>query len=545
MLAGTLRAQNAIMYSEPLNLSHFAADNIPVSYQETDEQITPGILRMTPSRDPLLLGRWRFAPHRRGELAATLIALVLLVAVVAISGPAEAYAVTRDGIIKRAQSWVDLRVPYSQRVLFEGHRTDCSGFVSMAWGLPGPGRTTREFAAISTTITREQLQPGDIMLKPGTHVAIFAGWTNPERTEWRSLEQSGSNERAVSRLIRYPFWNETGYTPRRFNRLGDDFLDVLEPVYGWCRYETAVRASWTAFPPSVTATNVVLATGEQWPDALGGASLAGVLRAPVLLTRQNSLPDSVRLEIERLRATRVIILGGTGAVSTDVAQAVDAITRVQQVERIGGDDRFETAAAIATRTAGERQRSGLTTPTPVYLATGADFPDALAVSPIAYATGRPVLLTGLSAVPTQTIDALRTLAVTDVTILGGTGVVDDSVMAQLATEAPGVRTVRIHGVDRYATALAVAAHGSSLGLQWRGLGMASGTSFADALSGGVAQGRLGSLLLLTPPRSVNAAVEATVRTRRTAIVRARVYGGFGAVGELPRARKAHALRNTR
>ncbi|MCL5887497.1 MAG: cell wall-binding repeat-containing protein [Actinobacteria bacterium] len=500
---------------------------------------------MTPSRDPLLFGGWRDASHRGGRLAATLIALVLLVAVVVISGPAEAYAVTRDGIITRAQRWVDLRVPYSQRALFEGHRTDCSGFVSMAWGLPGPGRTTRDLAAVSTTITRDQLQPGDIMLKPGTHVAIFAGWHNAERTIWRSLEQSNSQDGAVSRLIPYPFWGETGYVPRRFNGLGDDFLDVLEPVYGRCRYETAVRASWTAFPVPTQSRDVVLATGEQWPDALGGASLAGVLRAPVLLTRQNALPTSVRDEIVRLRATRVIILGGPGAVATDVAQAVDAIAGVQQVERIGGVDRFETAAAIATRTAGERRRSGLTTPTPVYLATGADFPDALAVSPIAYARARPVLLTGLSAVPTQTIEALRTLAVTDVTILGGTGVVDDSVMVQLAIEVPGVRMTRIHGADRYATALAVAAHGSSLGLRWRGLGLAAGTSFADALAGGVAQGRLGSLLLLTPPRSVNEAVESAVRTRRTDIVRARVYGGFGAVGELPRSRKGHALRNTR
>lgn len=462
----------------------------------------------------------------------------------AISGPAEAYAVTRDGIINRAQRWVDLQIPYSQTARFEGYRTDCSGFVSMAWGLPTPGRTTRDLAAVSTTITREQLQPGDIMLRPGVHVAIFAGWHNAERTHWRSLEQSNSQRGAVSRVIPYPFWGDTGYIPRRFNGLGDDFLDVLEPVYGRCRYETAVRASWTAFPPPTQSRDVVLATGEQWPDALGGASLAGALRAPVLLTRQNALPASVRDEIMRLRATRVIILGGTGAVATDVAQAVDAIAGVQ-VERIGGTDRFETAAAIATRTADERRRSGLTTPTPVYLATGADFPDALAVSPIAYATGRPVLLTAPSAVPTRTIEALRSLAVTDVTILGGLGAIDDSVMAQLSAEIPGVRTTRISGADRYATALAVANHGSSLGLRWRGLGLAAGTSFADALAGGVAQGRLGSLLLLTPPQSVNAAVESAVRTRRTDIVRARVYGGFGAVGELPRSRKAHALRNTR
>jgi len=454
----------------------------------------------------------------------------------------DAGAISRDTIISRAQRWVDLGIPYSQTSRFEGYRQDCSGFVSMAWVLPTPGRTTRDLAQLCVPITKDQLQPGDILLKPGSHVAIFAGWVDPERTRWRSLEQSNSRGGAVSRVIVYPFWSETGYSPFRYSGVGDDFLDVIEPVWGLCRYETAIRASWTAFPVRGSARDVLLATGESWPDALGGASLAGVLDAPLLLTRSNTLPAGVRDEIVRLGASRVFVLGGEGAISVEVMNAVDRISGVS-VERIGGADRYETAGQIARRTALERQRVGKGLPTTAYLATGEDFPDALSVSPVAYATEQPIVLTRPSSADTSTLELLRDLQVGEVFFIGGPGAIATSVAGQVA--ATGLSVTRISGADRYATSLAVAAHGESLGVGWGGLGVAAGTTFPDALAGGVAQGRLNSLLLLTPSHNIDAGVESAIRARRAQIGKVRVYGGPAAVTEAPRARIAHAMRGTR
>lgn len=454
----------------------------------------------------------------------------------------DAGAISRDTIISRAQRWVDLGIPYSQTSRFEGYRQDCSGFVSMAWVLPTPGRTTRDLAQVCVPITKDQLQPGDILLKPGSHVAIFAGWVDPERTRWRSLEQSNSRGGAVSRVIVYPFWNETGYSPFRYLGVDDDFLDVIEPVWGLCRYETAIRASWNAFPARGSARDVLLATGETWPDALGGASLAGVLDAPMLLTRANTLPVGVRDEIVRLGATRVFVLGGEGAISPEVMNAVDSISGVS-AERIGGADRYETANQIALRTALELQNAGRALPTAAYLATGENFPDALSVSPVAYATEQPILLTRPSSADTATLEVLGGLPLTEVFVIGGDGVVASSVATQVAAVAP--RVTRISGADRYATSLAVAAHGESLGLRWSGLGVAAGTTFPDALAGGAAQGRLGSLLVLTPPHAIDEGVESAIRARRAQIGKVRVYGGPGAVSDAPRARIAHAMRGTR
>jgi hypothetical protein len=83
--------------------------------------------------------------------------------------------VSRSSIISRGQSWVDQHVPYNQGTK-DGYRTDCSGYVSMCWQLPTPGHTTSTLPSVTATISKGELQPGDAILCPGTHVILFAGW---------------------------------------------------------------------------------------------------------------------------------------------------------------------------------------------------------------------------------------------------------------------------------------------------------------------------------------------------------------------------------
>ncbi len=481
-------------------------------------------------------------PIRRASLRAwcsRMFALLGAAALVFVCVVEPAYAISRDTIIARAQRWVDLKVPYSQTTTFEGYRTDCSGFVSMAWALPVPGRSTRNLAEVCTPITKDDLQPGDMMLLEGSHAAIFAGWANPERTVWRSLEQSSSNSGAVARLIPYPWWGGTAYLPYRYKGVGDDYLDAIVPVYGQTRYETAVKAAWLGHATAGSTQVVVVATGADWPDALGGAALAGAYDAPVLLTRGKTLPTEVRDEIARLGAERAIVLGGPSAVETAVVDAIAALPGVA-VERIGGKDRYETAALVARATAAGLAAGGRTYDGGAYLATGRDFPDALAASPPAYVSGRPILLTRRSQVPSSTLEVFADLAVEDVWVLGGEAAVDTTAAAQV--EATGATVRRLSGANRYATALVVATHGEALGLKWAGAGMATGTSFADALSGGVAQGKAGSLMLLTPPNSMRIDVESALRAKRSQIGKVRCYGGYAAIGDAVRARIAHAIR---
>ena len=87
----------------------------------------------------------------------------------------------------------------------------------------------------------------------------------------------------------------------------------VERLAGPTRFETAIAVSKTSYPGAADA--VVLATGRNWPDALGGAALAGAVDGPVLLCEYERIPSAVLAEITRLDPATVYVLGGTGAIA--------------------------------------------------------------------------------------------------------------------------------------------------------------------------------------------------------------------------------------
>lgn len=135
----------------------------------------------------------------------------------------------RAEIIDRAQFWVNEGVPYSMEATYpdvngKHYRTDCSGFVSMAWGLDD-SLSTVTLPDVAHEIPVEDLQPGDVLMRggPGTegangHVAIFNGWANEEHTAYHALEQAGWSG-AVARDIGYPYDGLAGFVPYRLNGL--------------------------------------------------------------------------------------------------------------------------------------------------------------------------------------------------------------------------------------------------------------------------------------------------------------------------------------
>ncbi|MDO8881099.1 MAG: cell wall-binding repeat-containing protein [Coriobacteriia bacterium] len=93
---------------------------------------------------------------------------------------------------------------------------------------------------------------------------------------------------------------------------------------------------------------VILATGTSFPDALAGGILSQAYAAPILLTGKDSIPSATAAEISRRVKPKVIILGGEGAVGPAVVSALSTLG-VTDIERIGGKDRYETAALVAKR----------------------------------------------------------------------------------------------------------------------------------------------------------------------------------------------------
>ncbi len=318
----------------------------------------------------------------------------------------------------------------------------------------------------------------------------------------------------------------------------------VTPVQGYDRITTAVEASRRAFPQTLDPDpdgyrTVVLSTAFNWPDALGAASLAGALDAPILLTQQDRLPSSVAAEMVRLGADRVIIVGGPRAVDDAVATTCADVPGVDAVERISGADRYATAIALADRSIGLQADSFRGR---AFIATGADFPDALSASGIAAAKGMPVYLTAPGSVISNELRrSLVAGGVHEAVILGGSRAVSDDVASQIASTIGSV-PLRISGGTRYETSLATARWGvESGGMFWDGVALTTGLSFPDAIAGGPLQGRSASVTLLTDPKTLGVSAFDTLRENRYLIGELRFLGGESALSEDVRARAETAL----
>jgi putative cell wall-binding protein len=198
-------------------------------------------------------------------------------------------------------------------------------------------------------------------------------------------------------------------------------------VFGADRYGTAAAIS-NAFSPGLST--VYVAAGDNWPDALAAVPHAARAGAPILLTLPNGLPRATRDALTRLRPAQVIVLGGTAAVSAGVATALDAYDTGGGVLRLAGADRYATAAAIS------RHHHPGGAPM-AYVATGENFPDALAAGAPAAIRGAPTLLVRAAFVPGPSATELERLNPARIILLGGPRVVSQAVFNALFAYADG------------------------------------------------------------------------------------------------------------
>ncbi|HEX7195295.1 MAG TPA: cell wall-binding repeat-containing protein [Candidatus Limnocylindria bacterium] len=191
------------------------------------------------------------------------------------------------------------------------------------------------------------------------------------------------------------------------------------------RYATAAAVSAATFAPGVPTAYI--ASGNGWPDALAAVPHAGRAGGPLLLTNRGSLPAVVKTELQRLRAGRIIVVGGTGVVSQAVESALDAYT-TGAVIRLSGADRYATAAAISA--------FHLPSGAPLaYVATGENFPDALAAGPAAALRGASTILVRPDSIPARSAAELDRLDPRRLILLGGPQVINQAVASGLARYA--------------------------------------------------------------------------------------------------------------
>ena len=295
-------------------------------------------------------------------------------------------------------------------------------------------------------------------------------------------------------------------------------------VAGPDRYATAGAIAADAFQPGIDV--VYVATGTAFADALAAAAVAGAKRAPVLLVTPTAIPAATAAAIARLKPNRIVVVGGTGAVSDAVLEALGA-SAPGGIQRIAGLDRYLTAAALSAASYPDGA--------PVaYVVPGFGFADAVSAAPAAARDGGPVLLTRADGLPDATAQELVRLAPSRVVIVGGTAVVGDTVRASIAALLPGAAITRLAGADRYATSAAVAAtFETGVPVVY----VASGLGFPDALAAAAAAGSRGAPMVLTAPLALSDAIRAEIVRLNPS--HAIVVGGVAVVGEAV----VHAIRD--
>jgi N-acetylmuramoyl-L-alanine amidase len=327
---------------------------------------------------------------------------------------------------------------------------------------------------------------------------------------------------------------------------GDGFR--LAAIQGNDRYQTAAAVTQQAYPEPEQSQWAIIAGGNGWPDALAATALAGVLDCPILLTGRDAIPEATVMELRRLGAENVIIVGGTAVVS-EAAQTVLTDGGSRQVRRLAGADRYGTAESIYSYGLTLNVGGSRAWADSAIVASGISFADALSVAPVAFAQRLPIFLVpegGMLTNDTQSLiqqdDNLRSFV-----IAGGIARVSEGANFRLTGIAlsqgggsPGA-TLRLSGEDRYETSVSIARWAvEKYGFTWEIIGLASGTRAPDALAASAMQGRDKSVMLLVGPTAtaVTEALEEVLETGAT-IEQAHVFGGLTAISN--RTRKALAI----
>jgi hypothetical protein len=163
------------------------------------------------------------------------------------------------------------------------------------------------------------------------------------------------------------------------------------------------------------------------------------------------------------------------------------------------------------------------------VATGGDFPDALAAGPFSSSYVTPIFLANPYTDEISTA-LMKAAGVTDVRILGGPGAVSEAVELKLEAEFPG-RVSRLEGANRYTTAVVVAEWSEAGGLTWDNCSFATGEDFPDALTGGVMGDRKGGVLFITPSDDLHGAVANKLAAEKASIGGVYYLGGTDSLSD--------------
>lgn len=272
--------------------------------------------------------------------------------------------------------------------------------------------------------------------------------------------------------------------------------EKIQRLSGDNRYETSVEVSEKNFK---SVDTVVLASGQNIADALVASSYADIEEAPILLTNKNSISDEVLDEIERLKADKVVIVGGQSSISSSVESRLKK--EDIKVTRISGRDRFDTSDKLSQEVSRLSKKSSQ-----AILVNGYKNIDALSVSSLATKEDLPILLNGRNTLNMSVKNRLKQMNVKKVYIIGGNNSISSDVEKEL--NRMQISVVRLSGTDRYETSANIAKYAYK---DFNEAIVASGENPVDALAASTLTGKKEAPILLTNknkiPKSIKKIIE--------------------------------------
>ncbi|MEL1133811.1 cell wall-binding repeat-containing protein [Desulfitobacterium sp. THU1] len=288
---------------------------------------------------------------------------------------------------------------------------------------------------------------------------------------------------------------------------GADAEVLSSRLAGSDRYQTAIAASQSGWPTGSKA--VVVTTGENYPDALSAAPLAGKYDAPLLLVPRSGLSTDILNELKRLSPKNAYIVGGNGVISASVEKQISSMGI--SVRRYSGQDRYDTAQAVA-REVGTGQG--------VFVTSGTGFADALAVAPIATSKGMPILLVPKDELTPSLKKYVGRMKNVDIVIVGSEREVSRAIEAQLPV------ATRIGGVDAYARNIALLQFYKDSINQTK-IYFATGESYPDALGAAALAKQGHNPLILLKGKQIPNAAQNYLRSK--VINQMIIFGGEGII----------------
>ena len=260
-----------------------------------------------------------------------------------------------------------------------------------------------------------------------------------------------------------------------FSFTSSAYASSTKRLAGETRYDTSVAIAQDGWKQSDYA---ILAYGENYPDALSAAPLAKKYNAPILLTSGNNLPSVTKETLINLQVKNVLIVGGTGVIPS----SIDAQLKSMEISvtRIAGQDRYDTAIKVAQQ---------LPSPSEIFVVTGEDYPDALSIAPIASLKQEPIILVPKDYMPDSVKTYLSEKDINKTYVVGNTDIIGDRVINQFPSSE------RIIGVNKYARNINVNTKFDNV-FSSKDIGIATGTGFADALTGAAYAAKFNAPIIL-------------------------------------------------